>query len=248
MSLERIVGIHIIKQQNCWGILWVEPAGKEGNQQHDIWCLIKIIWANRVAIFDSVIRYLTLAKLGQSTFALQPYSCAIASNSTSSFVAGSLFVILSVVIHCSVLIVDRSALFKFVLFSVCSVLCCYFCSDNLIFNYRVSFFSWYWKCFNPHYNNHLASQQRSQHKTCTCTQYWKWEPITILDIRGIPWINFSLWGRRGGDNSKLLLIYFLALHLPYRTLLFSYYLLYKDSLSIRAESKLFWHKLQLFGP
>ncbi len=93
-----------------------------------------------------VVKGLTLAKLGQSTFAFQSCTCAIAFNSTSSFVASSLFVILSVVIrYLSVVLHSYSIIllcyFGFILFSVRSVFCCpvssnysmiecYFCPDT----------------------------------------------------------------------------------------------------------------------
>jgi hypothetical protein len=45
-----------------------EPAGKEGNLQHDIRCLITNTWAKRVLIVNSVVtRYLNLATVGWST-------------------------------------------------------------------------------------------------------------------------------------------------------------------------------------
>ncbi len=83
MSLERIVGTHNstgvigMKQQSCWGVWFfkrpqVSPLAKQGNWQHDSWCLITSTWAKRVAVVNSVITiYLTLANIGWSLFTLQ---------------------------------------------------------------------------------------------------------------------------------------------------------------------------------
>jgi hypothetical protein len=102
-----------------------EPAGKEGNLQHDI----------KVLIVDSVIkRYLTLAKVGWSTFALQFFSCSISFSSALLFVASLLlftyqllFIILPVVSHLHLFILLGH--FKFAFVSVLfvllrSIICC----------------------------------------------------------------------------------------------------------------------------
>jgi hypothetical protein len=64
-----------MKQQSCWGVLWiskrsqVSPLENAKKRQHDIWCLIINILANRVVIVSFVItRYSTLSSTSQSIF------------------------------------------------------------------------------------------------------------------------------------------------------------------------------------
>jgi hypothetical protein len=70
-----------------------EPAGKKENLWHDIQCPITNPWANRVATVNTgITRHLTLAKVCQSTLSFI-FSCTVASDFASLFVASSLFVI-----------------------------------------------------------------------------------------------------------------------------------------------------------
>ncbi len=126
-----------------------EPAGKEGNLQHDIRCLITNTWAKRVLIVNSVItRYLNLATVGWSTSPLSfgHVQLHLIRHCYLLPVCYSLFVCcysLSCLLFVSPLI--HSAW----LFQICLFFCSFFrsvSSDHSIFDYSVLFLSWYWKC------------------------------------------------------------------------------------------------------
>jgi hypothetical protein len=112
-----------------------EPAGKEGNLMP-----ITNTWANRVTIVNSVItRYLTLTKVGWSTFAFQ--SCSWIVDHYLLPVCYSLFICCSL-LSCLLLRIHIwslcSVISNSLLFSVCSVRLiiqclitqCYFCSGT----------------------------------------------------------------------------------------------------------------------
>ncbi len=164
---------------------------------------------NRVLIVVPVItRYLTLAKIGWSTFALQFCSCLIVLDSASLFVASLLlviyrwlFVILPVVSYSHLFILLSHCKFAFasVLFALfCSIIQCYF-------------LFWYWKRIQGilipittsiwQVNKHHTTRLRN-----LLSWYRKQEPITIIDTRGISRTNFSKRARRGRDNFVLLQI------------------------------------------
>ncbi len=156
-----------MKQQSCGGFFGFqratsEPAGKEGNLQHDIWCLVTNTWANRVVIVYCVITiYLTPAKVGQSTFALQFCPCASAPNPASLFVASLLlaiylllFIILPVVLYLYLII-----LLWFQVHSGCSVLSCSVSSNySIIECYSVLILEMCSRYFNLYYINYPVSQ------------------------------------------------------------------------------------------
>jgi hypothetical protein len=149
-----------------------EPAGKEGSLKHDIWCLITNTWANRVVIVNSVItRYLTLAKVGWSTFALQSCSCTIQLH---LILHHKLFICcysLSCLLFCIRVQPFCSVILNSFLFSVRPIC---FVFDYLIFDYSFFFVLILEMCsryFNPHNNNHLESK---------ITSYTRPSPVFVL--------------------------------------------------------------------
>ncbi len=159
-----------MKQQGCWGVLWVSkrppvnPLERQRNRQHDIWCLITNTWANRFVMVSSVItRYLTLANTGQSPFPLQFYSIHFQCISISS-----LFVVrLSAVIY-QLLFEILPIVFAFTFICFCSitsnsasVLFHLFCLIIHCLIIQCHFLFWYWNCIPDIWIHRAAYHQPS---------------------------------------------------------------------------------------
>jgi hypothetical protein len=159
-----------------------------------------------------ITRYLTLTKIGWATFTLQFLFMFIRISSASLFVASFLFIIYQLLFITLpvVLYSDSFVLFDHFEFVSVSVL---FCSVSIwlfVIQYSVLFsvliLKMYSKYFNPHNNNHLASQQTWYHKTAPSFVLVKEARAyycTIIVIRGISGTNFSNWVRRGWDKNVI---------------------------------------------
>ncbi len=181
-----------------------EPARKEENLQHNIWCLITNTWAYRVAIVKSVItRYLTLAKAGWSNFRFssvreQLSSCSwtIAFSSSLFFVAASLLIIYLLLFVtyfacCFVFVFDHSAQLFWIQFCFIQIFNIWLLC--VIFVLILEMCSRY---FNPHPSGKSIN---ITHKTsaCFCLSIGSKSLFSIIDIRGISGSNFSVWFEEG---------------------------------------------------
>ncbi len=140
-----------MKQQSCWGVLWffkrswVSPLEKQRNRQNDNWSLINNARANRVAIVSFVItKICNPCKHWMVTTQHLVYMFSVYSYSLTVFYYCSSVVWFSFV----------SVLFLFDLLCLiiqCSIICLFSVFSVLILEL-------YSRYFDPHNNNHPASQ------------------------------------------------------------------------------------------
>ncbi len=133
----RVLGM---KQQSCWGALWFSRGHK-----HDIWCLMTNTQANRVAIVSSVI-----------TKILNPCKYWTVMTQPSVYMFSVYLYSLLVFYYCPSVVWFSLVSVLFLSDSLCSIIRCWILCLFSVFS--VLILELYSRYFDPHNNNHPASQ------------------------------------------------------------------------------------------